>query len=1188
MVLKYLKIFGFKSFAEKTEVEFGPGITAIVGPNGCGKSNVIDAIRWVFGEQKASMLRSATMQDVIFSGTEKRAPLNMAEVTLGINNTKGMLASEHSTVSVTRRVFRNGESEYRLNNVPCRLRDIQSLFLDTATASSAYTTIENKMIDAILSDKAEDRRALFEEAAGVGKYKQRRKETARKLEYTSTDLDRINDKVTEKQRYVSILKRQVDQATRYRKWYDECKSLELSLQHREYTDLRQALTGHTDRLAQLQRRYDELKATVATQEARIEEMKNVLMGKQQQVRDTESKVNEVHERIVNTDKHLSLSRQTIENMKEGIARCEREITDLDEREKEKKAFIVRFREGITHADRELETNKKTLETVTQKLEAIDREIVASRQKADELGAQQVRMAEKRISTQNERDNHIQQLSRLQQEKERIDTELASLQERMHELQQRIVGHAFREKRTERQLNAHNETATRLAARIEECDAQYATVLEEEKKQEAEVASLRSQYAFLQDMDAQFEGYDEGVKFLMQEKAPGVVGTLADIVRIDEEAVAHAVDAAIRPLVQTVICDTDRALLQARERVREAGCGSVRLLSPETVHTGTREDARPALPEGVTPLRHYVSVHQRRFEPLVDVLLEGLYYARTFTQARSMVPHMQRGDMVVTAQGDVCQGDGVLRTGTSEEHGSGGILARKQQLAGFPARIATQQEAYAQARQAKETCIQQREEAKTQHAQTRECIERMQGEMHDVQRALHQLRTEYASVQQTCEKHRTALPELDGAIAKARDGQRTCEETLMTVQQNNTDLEKQLTGIRETIAEQERRRTEVSEHKHVVDLKMHAEKNKIQQNTLDVQNLQKELTQIAEKKQKLDQERTQAAHKIEEMTQESEKSDEALAAYHEEKTRLDTLHARQQEEYERIAAQIEEIRTTLRTHNTTLQELSTQRSDADGAKTRIEEHMRRIRERIFEKYSIDIADTQLQVDELTMSEDEARQQIERLQTRLQKLQGKVNMAAPEEYEENSRELEELITQRDDLQAAVDDMHKAIRTLNKEARRKFLETFEQAQKNFSHMFTRLFEGGEVQLSLEEGADALDAAITINARPPGKRMRGVQLLSGGERALTAISLLFALYMTKPSTYCILDELDAPLDDANVERFVRVVNEFAEKTQFIIITHNKLTIEAGDMLYGVTQQEKGVSSLVSVKVREAMRYAA
>ncbi len=1186
MVLKNLKIFGFKSFAEKTELEFGSGITAIVGPNGCGKSNVIDAIRWVFGEQKASMLRSSTMQDIIFSGTEKRAPLNMAEVTLGIHNTKGILASEHSTVSVTRRVYRSGESEYRLNNVPCRLRDIQSLFLDTATASSAYTTIENKMIDAILSDKAEDRRALFEEAAGVGKYKQRRKETLRKLEYTTRDLNRISDKMVEKQRYVSILKRQVDQAVRFRKWYDECKALELALQRHFFLSQQDEERTHGRQVEQLQAQYDKTKAAVAQQQARVEEMKQVMLEKQQQLEEAGKKASETNTRITEIDKRISLSQHTIDNMKETIARCDRETTDLDEREKEKKELIRRFGEGITSARSQLQQHEEELVRVGEKLAVMGEQIAESKRKSDELSRQQLSMTERRSGVKNERENIAERVSRLQQEKERISKQLDEQKARISELEEHIAQNSEECTRLEATRKELSTRLEELSQYIEKHEQEYARLLEEEKKQEAQVASLCSQRDFLEKMDARFEGFDAGVKHLMQAQMPGMLGTIADIVSITDRALTDIVDNAIRPWIQTVVFDTDQNLFAAKQNIEREQCGMVQMISLETV---SRKKRRHTAPHGTHPsLREYIHV-PARFEPLADIIFSEMFIASDFESAYLAADAAGIHELFITPRAHQCRGDASVIAGcSSDEDNATGILARKQQLTQFPARIEIQQKQCEETRSQKQTAMRARDDAKKQHMQISQRMETLRQQYHTKNNELDRTRAEYESLSDACAQHDEKIPRIKKQIEEAAKESEECEQTLHTLTSKSEELEKELGRMREESAQKEKERQRISEHKHTIDLKYHAEKNKIQQNTQDIKNLENELKSIAQKREQLQSERVNALQKIESLTAEIEEAKKSLQEYDAQKRSLDATYSRRQQEYNQLHTQVEEIREVLGTHNESLQGYASQLSEFQSKRTRAQEHCRSIRERMFEKYSVDVADEDTEIEQLSLSTDETKEKIERLQTRLQKLQGKVNMAAPEEYEENKKELDEITAQRDDLQSAVDDMQKAIRTLNQEARKKFLYTFNEAKKNFAHMFTRLFEGGEVQLNLEEGADPLDAAIMINARPPGKRMRGVQLLSGGERALTAISLLFALYMTKPSTYCILDELDAPLDDANVERFVRVVNEFADNTQFIIITHNKLTIEAADLLYGVTQQEKGVSQLVSVKVKEAMRYAA
>ncbi len=1186
MVLRKIAVYGFKSFADKMEIALDEGITAIVGPNGCGKSNVVDAIRWVFGEQKASMLRSSSMQDVIFSGTQKRQPLNFAEVTLVIGNNRGILPIEYSEVSITRRVFRTGESEYLLNRVPCRLRDIHAMFLDTGVGSNAYTTIENNMINSILSDKHEERRILFEEAAGIGKFKQRRKESLRKLEQTRLDLGRLGEKVRDKEKDVAILARQVEKARRYRKWYDELRALEIGFESKHYQELEKTVGQWSEELERLETTQESLRASIAAGESKIESLNVHVTEKENEVQEAGQEVGSVNEKIVALDKEISLSNETRKHLQENVGRFEEETESLQAQILEKSELRVAIEKGIVESESNLQKHKEELGGIQEELARFDKALAEKRSTTDALSTEHIRAL-------NAIGDHKNVIGKLQTNmrnaldmRERSEKEIDIFSNRQEENNERLE-ECTRQLRTACE-QYENLLSSRdvLVNRIEREDERYRELLSREKSLEAKVDTLQSRLEFLQSLSAQFEGYDAGVKALMTAELPGRIGIVADLINVSDDTMTAMVDRVLGNEIQTVVFGTNTEQASAISHLTENHVGSARTVSLERLNHLKAPQPVEALP-GTTRLRDYVHTDEEH-RILADHLFNRVLIAESLERAIEVSLSAGEGTIVGTAEGVICMPNGVVVAGKTQQEDQAGLLSRRQQIEQLPSQIEEFQGEYEQVVHQKERCIIQRDEAKVALAEVTEKLsagQRMQQEQEThIKHYQHQSEVISEKLTELGQERQEALSkieELQESIAKG-------QQELEGIQESVVRLEKEVEESKADVIQREQSRQEINQRVHTSELRIQGTSHKIQQNRSDIERLTKDIAYLENRIKQLVENRESTLSKIEELEARTASLVDQLDVQKDTRLELQSKLSLVREDYNRLLNNSEEIRKEVKVQREELERLSARVFQLKNEQTRADEKMRGMREKIFESYKVDLESPPEDVAVVEQSEEEVEETIRVYKERLNRLTGQVNMAAPEEYETRNGELQELIGQRDDLQNAVEDLEQAIRKLNKEARTKFMETFELVRRNFTEMFTTLFEGGEVHLALEENVDPLEAAIQINVRPAGKKMRGVQLLSGGERALTAISLLFALYKVKPSAYCILDELDAPLDDANVVRFVRILREFTANTQFIVITHNKRTMEAADTLYGVTQQEAGISTIVSVRLEEAMRHAA
>ncbi len=1182
MVLRSLSVFGFKSFADKTTMQFGEGITAVLGPNGCGKSNVVDAIRWVFGEQKASALRSSVMQDVIFSGSQKRQPLNMAEVTLTIENNRKVLPIEYSQVAITRRIYRSGESEYLLNKTPCRLRDIQNLFVDTGIGSTAYTTIENTMIGLILSDKADERRQLFDEASGIGKYKQRRKESRRQLERTTQDLLRINDMVQEAERQVRILGRHVEKARRYKRYYEDLKALEVGFENGRYRSMSKAVAERRNALQEVRTKQELLRGKLGTSENEIEQREMRALEKEEELQQAAGRVSEAGERINVLDREISVGTERLRALEETAVRLTQEMEELGRRIEEKSAFRVQIERSMIDRTSKRDECRARLGGAREELEVFDTRIGAARHEADRLAQEQIESLKQVSESRNELGNLEANLSNCLERADRLAREVQAIESRIAQYTETI-------ETCRRQLVAVGDANERLLqsrevllGRIETEDARYQQLVEREKKCEAQIDACKSQLKFLAGLDASYEGYESGVKALLTAGLQGLVGTAADCLNVSDEKSIALIERVLGPAVQTVVFDSDRDLESAVDLLQREECGSARMVSLERLNGHSQ--SRPAA-QGAKRLRDAVDCAPDHAS-LVEYLLGNMQVVGTTSDAMRLARTADRREIFVADDGTASYGDGTVVAGRSSTE-EAGILQRKARIEQLRADIERLETEFGAIVHDREVCIINRDEAKYALVEVDEKISTGRREQQEQETTIRHLESEIEVSRARLDEHQGETKQLQAGVAELESRIEGCRERVSQGRQRQDELEQQVGAAKAVVTDLETKRETIAEHLKNVELEVHGLESRINQDRSDIERLGREVAEYGARKQAILGEQHETAKGIEEQTTLIASRKEQLASEIENRSRLEQAVAVVREQYNSMLAGIDELRKQVKVTQNELEQLSNSAHELEMAQTRDEQEMRRIRERIWEAHEVDLESPEGEIPLIDEEETAVVQNIQMLKERIKRV-GQVNMASLEDFETESERLKQLTQQRDDLQTAVADLEKAIKKLDREARTQFVATFEQVQRNFAEMFTTLFEGGEASLSLEENVDPLEANIHINARPAGKKMRGVQLLSGGERALTAIALLFGLYLVKPSAYCILDELDAPLDDANIGRFVRILKSFAERTQFIVITHNKRTMEAADLLYGVTQQERGVSQIVSVKLEDALLQAA
>ncbi len=1173
MSLSKIEMSGFKSFMTPISLDFREGITAILGPNGCGKTNIVDAVRWVLGEQSARQLRGSKMENVIFNGTQMHKPMGYAVVNLTINNERGLFPIDYSEITITRKVYRSGVSEYFINKAPCRLKDIRDLFADTGTGSHSYSVIEQEMIDWVLNDVHGERRLMFEEAAGIVKYRMRREEAHRKLELTDADLVRLEDILEELRKQVRSLRYQMGKARRYQVVRERIRQWELVALRRQLSELLAAKRSAESELAavteltrtedtslgELERGVEEARVVLIELEKRRTDLQNRRYEIRRTIQSSEEKIIQLTERHGEARRRIERSRREIEEAEIRLAKIAERVVSVDRRLQETSISVGAREAALGELARDFKQVVETLQGLTANLLEI---------KQTEL-------------------DFIHDQVRAQSAVEHFEKLLADLDARAGETREEIAG-VEREAKAlaaERDgaLEACAELETALRSREDErsrtAEAMHAleTKLHDGEKllaeKKAELSHLHSKLELLVRMKESFEGFPRGARELLTSGDGRIRGPLAELLKVDEKY-KSACEAALAGVLEGVVVESYSSAVDLVRDLAARGPGHVRLLPEDARPSGAGET--PGAPGSLGALASFVKVDDAR-RPLVESLLGNvLLFEDPETAVAFVSGDAVSGRDAVTLSGVlISRTRGIYIGGRSGDEVS--LLGRSEEIEKLKGLIAEREHEVASLAEVCAAALTSRGELEGQTKELDSEIARRRDELEakrEVQRSIeheHMTRREKAAL---------LLKSLDDVETSRVDFLSKLEETKLSLKlQADGSREAGAEGIEAEIASLQKRRDEcdaaLTEGKiTLASLRGALEKDR--EETRGLAEMEAQFKGIVERSRReieaseqeaLELDRTITAERgVVKNFLEGERSFEADLAGLEDGfgSKRDEVAAAEKElkvrksERERVFEKLNEIKIALSSTDTKMRDL------IDKAKEIYHEEL----------------DCYLAGTEIPLTDEEAAVTKEMLEKQKRMLEaiGPVNLAAVDEFNEKNSRLEFLEAQKADLVQAKDELTEAISKINKRARSLFIETFELVRKNFQETFQILFEGGEADLALSDGSDPLEADVIITARPKGKRLQDIALLSGGERALTALALLFALYKAKPSPFCIFDEVDAPLDDANVQRFIRMLKVFQKDTQFIIITHNKRTMEVAETLYGVTMEERGISRVVSV----------
>jgi chromosome segregation protein len=1218
MYLQALELFGFKSFAQKTTLNFHRGVTAIVGPNGCGKSNVLDAIRWVLGEQSAKALRGGEMADVIFSGTDSRAAVGMAEVSMTFAECEKELGVEWNEVRITRRVFRDGNSEYFLNKTLCRLRDIHQLFMDTGIGRSAYSIMEQGKIDLILSSKPEDRRAIFEEAAGITKFKSQRREALRKLEATEANLLRVTDVVREVKRQIGSLQRQAGKARRYQTLLADLKVLELHHSRRQFDQLDQSHATTVAEIARLQTLFESQQGEIEEQDSSLARERHAVEAMENRLSEARQAVHDLRSHISNAESRISFNRERQTEFAGLVERYERDIVLTGEK--------LGFQESqIVSTDLELHQILSTLEFEQQRVEEKMRAVNAlSAQRVETENALQAIfgsisknenvMTGFRIevgASSNLRDSSHGRLEILRDELDQLASNHERLSEQSEKTSREVTG-------LETAAQSEREEIERLASDAAATENALKLIEQNFISQERKLAEQESKLDLLRQLNTEGAGFAEGTQAVLRGldnpdffKA-AISGSLAEFIEVDQEWIP-AIEAALGENLQSVLMKDSAVAESILKTLSSQKLGRASVAVAE--FAGANEQSGP-LPHGALGWAADKVRAGENARWLIDFLLRNVVVVPDLNTAFELRRAGSPNDpfQFVTPAGEILTNAGILRGGQSGE-APNSVLFRKTQIAQIERDAdATRSELGKISRRRDKTGtqfaeMQQRLRELHEHArETSDALAALRGQLSILQRELSEVRlkkesfeTEAKSVQARADEAEKRIVILQNQIADAtgslrelQTNQADLQAQLETQRTSESELSHELNEMRIRLATEKQRHESLSSQRQPMALRLEELRELLEQRGRDIASYNSKSAELEEETQRITSEIE--ATRAKSLTAEAE-----VAVLLEERAGL--------------SARAEACDANLRILRRQLGDCQEQRSQAEVKKTQVELRLENLCEHVTRRHQVDLREFEADGYALhcvlrdqnkkrrtaddpeaaeAPAENEASEPVESIPNQIdwarvealvkefeQRLDsmGPINIDAIQEYDELEERHTFLEKQINDLEASKAELLDVIAKINVTTRKLFAETFEQVRVNFQEMFVELFGGGKANLLLVDESDPLESGIEIIAKPPGKQLQSVSLLSGGEKTMTAVALLFSIYMVKPSPFCVLDEMDAPLDESNINRFIKILDRFVAQSQFVVITHNKRTIAKADVLYGVTMEEHGVSKMVGVK---------
>ena len=1180
MYLKRIEMQGFKSFADKTVLEFKPGITTVIGPNGSGKSNISDAIRWVLGEQSMKSLRGAKSEDIIFAGTQARKSLGFAEVSIVIDNNDNKLPIEYSEVTVTRKIYRSGETGYFINKVPCRLKDILELFMDTGIGKDGYSIIGQGKIDEILSNKSEDRRHIFEEAAGIVKYRTRKQESEKKLEQTKLNLLRINDILAEIEANIEPLKLQSDKAKQFLDLREELKSIEVGLfiyNINTYKEKLEQLVKDEDiitsqkeaedsKMEALQASKEELRQVVDDITAQIENMQNIGFESSNKIEKINSEIGISNERIQNN----SANKQRLEA---EILEVKNRIEELKEEQKQKLEKKTNLTSNKEKFEKELAEKETELAELSKKLSAKELEIEGKKQIVQDNIDKKYELAAE-INTQDVNYENLEK--RKKQLKNEIDSVISELDSTRYGKNE--ISKGFYDIESKRNIAVEN---LEKSVQAKEQNMQKLKQYEEEISKLTYTQRMKqARHQFLIETEKEKEGYNKTVKSLLvacdkdSNLNKGIHGVLANLISVEKEY-ETAIEMCLGQSLQNIVTSTEQDAKKMIEYLRTNSLGRASFLPIASVQ-GKKLDKLTKM-DGVIGIASDLVKCKKEYEQIILSLLGRTVVVEDMDTASALAKKDKYSFRIVTLKGDIISSSGSI-SGGSVQTKTVNILGRSREIEDLEKELkklekqiadkTAEKEEYASSigDSIEETAKLEKElqEIEIVYATEKQKMVAVEENITRLENRLAKLKEEVTQTEKQKEENRLLKEQKEAEIQELTQQIEELNKVIEEFALNNKDNQKYIDDLNFDITNLKISVTSFDESESSIEEMVERISQDIKNNEQSIENKNQNILAITEENTKLEQTITEYNNQIEQIKQEVTNSG----------TKVEELKQERIAKNEKLVNTENEIQSQF----STLESLKEQIIKLDVKKTKLEQDLQQVVESLWNEYELTPNSTEEYQKPNNVAT--AQKQVNSLRNKIKDL-GSINIDSIEEYKKTKERYDFMSEQRLDLENTASKLRKIIGDMTTTMQNQFKEKFELINKNFNEVFTELFNGGKAELILENEENILECGIDIRVQPPGKKLQNMMLLSGGEKAFTAIALLFAILKINPAPFCILDEIEAALDDVNVYRFAEYLKKFCKQTQFLVITHRKGTMEAGDSVYGVTMEENGISKLLSIKLK-------
>ena len=1225
MYLKQVTINGFKSFADKMELPLTPGITCIVGPNGCGKSNIVDAIRWVLGEQSAKALRGGKMQDVIFQGTETRKPLQFCEVSLLFSDCEGQLGTQFNEVEISRKVTRDEGSDYYINGKSARLKDIQNLFMDTGIGRVSYSFMVQGQIDQILSSNPGERRAIFEEAAGITKYKTQRREALNKLALVEQNLARATDRIEEIGRQIGSLKRQASKALRYKRLSFRLRHLDLALNAKNYAEQSKLLREDEELLKKISSEIFELSQKLTIAEETLSQMRTERAQCISQLDYLRQNAAETRSQKEQAERNSEFAVVRKKDLTERLEQISTEINSLNEQlgalegRAQGDIEVQQMQLNLVSADDEVfQRHSQELAEIEEMLRASENELSRARQEALMSESSVTRLRANCTTLEVDLKSYQVRHAAMSDSIFQVKEELLTLENREAELKLAL------ENANER-LGTAEADITEAQARSEELRTQYRNKQMEIQQMDRQLASKSARLSLLNDFQSRMEGFSEGVKSIMKGRMPECFD--ANNVKIASQNVevadgwTSAFETMLGSALDAVVLEDSSKLSQTLTLLRERNLGNAAF----QVSSNNFEESSIALPDGIFKGADIVKTDREDLKPFVKNMVSGCFFCEDIASFATFVANNPNFRFItaVSRDGSILDPRGIVYASSGEKRDTeSSFILRNTEIKRLKEEIEVDNSALT-------TLNENAMEINAQLDSAEVEIENRKNVASEIKREIASINAQTSGAETAIAERKADLEKKSASVAEMENSRFEAQDKLNTAMQALEQAEKTIAQSREIAEQKEREIAELRESKDQKYAVVSEARLELASKRARLESLEKGLATIREQQ-------AETRSLIERRTIESQSISDQITKFDAEtlaeKERSDALAETLRQALETIEAgrtklgeceqKIADYEESLTGDRETLMRANSQKNDCDVRLAKLRAKTDYISERILNEYETEISsvdwkmelwksdeefELRVKLDELEEGEVTPKQKRERgepteedfakmdetdfgkiddevreLRERINAM-GAVNHAAIEEYAELKERYDFLKAQTDDLWTSKNALVADIDEINATSQKLFADTFEQIRKNFQFTFEKIFGGGTADLKLVETEDVLDSGIEIVARPPGTVLKSLSLLSGGQRTMSAVSLLFAIYMVKPSPFCVLDELDAPLDDANVGRYTDLLKEFIRYSQFLVITHNKRTMSAADTIFGVTMQERGVTRLISMKLKEA-----